>query len=223
MNTKNLSFLLFLLIAQFGFSQHLEFGPLIGKRISNMEDSRITDGKAVIGKSLWSTDKGFSVLYYFGDRYQDKSSAIQFAYVSSERGTRSEVFPGHNISFSAKSLVVTYRLAHNMEDNFSGYFDAGFSYNMIDTENIYHGSKDQLRAFPKLKAPLKLKEDEGSFLFDIGADKRFLYNKIVVFAQIGLEASIFKVNQDSGVFRNSSFTFTTGLRYVVDFKEKEKI
>ena len=223
MTNKNLLALLLLIIGQFVFSQHLEFGPLIGKRSSNMEDSRITDGKAVIGKSLWSTDKGFSVVYYFTDRYKNGSSAIQVGYMSSARGTRSEVFPGTNISFSAKSMIINYRYSNNLEGNFSSYFDAGFSYNRLDTQDIYHGTKDELRAFPKLKAPLRLKKDEGAFVAALGADKKFLNNKIVVFAQVGVEASIFKVNQDSGVFRNTSLTMTTGLRYVVEVKKIERL
>lgn len=219
MLTKNIVTLLLLSIGQFVFSQHFEFGPLIGKRSSNMEDSRITDGKAVIGKSLWSTDKGFSAVYYFADRYKNGSSALQIGYMSSERGTRSEVFVGTNISFTAKCLIVNYRYSNNLEGNFSSYFDAGFSYNMLETQDIYHGTKNELKAFPKLKAPLRLKEDEGAFVAALGADKRFLNNKIVVFAQVGVEASIFKVNQDSGVFRNTSLTMTTGLRYVIEVKK----
>lgn len=223
MKIKQLATLLVVLSAQVGFSQYLEFGPIIGKRSANMEDSRVTEGKAVIGKSLWSTDKGFSMVYYFRDRYVNSSSAIQLGYMSSTRGTRSEVFPGHNISFASKSLLLTYRYSNDLGGNFSSFFDIGFSYNNLETENIYHGMRDELRAFPKLKAPLTIKEDDGAFIAGMGADKRFLKNKVVAFAQLGLEASIFKVNKDAGSFRNTSLTAAVGLRYAIDLGKKVKI
>lgn len=223
MKINQLATLLVLLTTQFGFSQYLEFGPVLGKRSSNIENSRITEGKAVIGKSLWSTDKGFSVVYYFRDRYVNSSSAIQLGYMSSTRGTRSEVFPGHNISFDSKSLILTYKYSNDLGSNFSSFFDIGFSYNKLETENIYHGMRDELRAFPKLKAPLNIKEDDGAFVAGMGADKRFLKNKVVAFAQVGVEASIFKVNKDAGSFRNTSLTAALGLRYTVDLSKKEKI
>lgn len=223
MKINHIVTLFLLFAAQLGFSQYLEFGPTLGKRSSNMEDSRITKGKAVIGKSLWATDKGFSVVYYFRDRYVDNSSAIQLGYMSSTRGTRSEEFPGHNISFDSKSLVLNYKYSNNLGSNFSSFFDIGFSYNKLETEDIYQGTKGELKAFPKLKSPLKLKEHEGAFVAAVGFDKKFLYNKVVAFAQVGVEASIFKVNQDTGVIRNTSLTAAIGLQYAVDLSKKEKI
>lgn len=220
---KHIASILLIMATQIVLSQGLEFGPMIGKRSANLEDSRVTEGKAVIGKAFWSTDKGVSVVYYFRDRYVNSSSAIQLAYMSTTRGSRSEVFPQHNISFDASSIQITYRYSNNLGSDFSTFFDVGVSFNKLETENIYHGSRDELRAFPKLKAPLAIKENDAGFLAGMGVDKRFLKKQVVVFAQVGLEASIFKINRDSGSFRNTSLTAGVGLRYALDLMNSEKL
>ena len=62
---KKILLILFLLITEIGISQQLEFGPNIEYVSTNIANSRITEGRAVIGESLWNINNGFSIIYYF--------------------------------------------------------------------------------------------------------------------------------------------------------------
>ena len=49
------------------FSQQIEFGGNLGYGSTNIADSSITEGRAVIGESLWNLNEGFSLIFYFGN------------------------------------------------------------------------------------------------------------------------------------------------------------
>lgn len=210
-----------LLITQIGLSQQIEFGPNIGYGFTNIANSRSTEKRAVIGTALWDMNKGFSVIFYFKNPREQITNGVHFEYLSSQRGSKSEKYSGTEYNFNSKSFNLNYRRAGSLGGNFGIYADLGLGYNMLDNENIYKGTVNELVAFEKLKEPFVIKNNEVTFLYAIGVDKIFLKNKLVCFLEFNGDGGITKINQNSGAFRTQSLGFSAGLRYLVNLK-KEK-
>lgn len=220
MNKKIL--LICLLISQIGFSQQIEFGANISYGFTNIANSRITEGRAVIGDALWNVNEGFSILYYFSNPHQKGTNGIHFEFVNSHRGSKSDSDTGSKYSFNSKSLNLNYRRAGSLGNNFGIYADLGFGYNILDSKNIYKGEVDEIIAFKKVNKNFLIKDNEITFLFAIGVDKLILKDNFVVFLEVNGDAGITKINEGSGAFRTQSLGFSTGLRYIIPIKKVAK-
>jgi len=210
-----------LIITQIGFSQQIEFGANVGYGFTNIANSRITEGRAVIGNALWNINEGISIIYYFNNPHKSTTNGIHFEFLNSQRGSESEKISGAEYNFNSKSFNFNYRRAGSLGNNFGIYGDIGFGYNKLSNENIYTGNVDELIAFEKINEPLKIKNNEVTFLFGIGIDKLILKDKFVIFLEFNGDAGISKINQNSGSYRTQSLGFSTGFRYLVKLR-KEK-
>ena len=208
-----------LFITTFGFSQQIEFGANLGYGFTNIANSRVTEGRAVIGNALWNVNEGFSILYYFGNPHEKVTNGIHFEFVNSERGSKSESNPESEYSFNSKAFNLNYRRAGNLGNNFGIYADLGFGYNIIDNNNVYKGDVDEIEAFKKVNGKLSVKDNEATFVFAIGVDKLILKDNFIVFLELNGDGGITKINEASGSFRTQSFGFSTGLRYLINIKK----
>ncbi|MEC4048379.1 hypothetical protein OX284_002975 [Flavobacterium sp. SUN046] len=211
-----------LLQFHFSFCQHFEFGPDLGASGTNIVNSNITQGRAVIGKALWSPTAGVSLLYYFKSKNNDVSYGIHFKYANSQRGSISEVNSVNQIKFNSDSYNLTWRILANGDEEVGIYADLGLGYNTFNTKNVYHGTIDQLDAFPKLDTTLKMGTNEVTFLYALGINKLFLNNTLVFYAEFSGDAGISTINKESGSYRTQSLGFATGLRYVLINKKPKK-
>jgi len=201
------------------FSQQLEVGPSLKFDSSNIVDSRVSRGRAVIGKALWKTSVGFSVTYYFKNPTQEMSSGINFDYYKGKRGSVSEEISGNKYEINTESFNLSYRIAGNLEQNFRWYADLGFGYNILDNTDYYRGNADELSAFPKLREPLVIKNNEATFIFGLGFEKVFA-ERFVAFINFNGDAGISKINKNGGSFRTQSLGFGAGAKYIISFKKK---
>jgi hypothetical protein len=208
-----------LFITTFGFSQQIEFGANIGYGFTNIANSRVTEGRAVIGDALWNVNEGFSILYYFGNPNEKGTNGIHFEFVNSERGSKSESNPESEYSFNSKAFNLNYRRAGSLGNNFGIYADLGFGYNILDNNNVYKGDADEIEAFKKVNGNLSVKDNEATFVFAIGVDKLILKDNFIVFFELNGDGGITKINETSGSFRTQSFGFSTGLRYLINIKK----
>jgi hypothetical protein len=220
-NLKNKFLLICILFTQISLSQQIEFGPNIGYGFTNIANSRITEGRAVIGNALWNVNEGFSIIYYFNNPKEKSTNGIHFEYLISKRGAKSEKYSGNEYNFNTKCINLNYRRAGSLGDNLGIYADLGFGYNILDNENIYKGNVNELVAFDKIKEPLLIKTNEITFLYAIGVDKLIFKNRFVVFLEFNGDAGISKINQNSGAFRTQSIGFSAGLRYLVTLKNEK--
>jgi hypothetical protein len=212
-------FLICILITQIGLSQQIEFGSNVGYGFTNIANSRITEGRAVIGNALWNVNEGFSVIYYFKNPKENSTNGIHFEYLISKRGSKSEKYSGSEYNFNSKSLNLNYRRAGSLGDNFGIYADLGFGYNILENENAYKGAVSELEAFEKVKENLFIKNNEVTFLYAIGVDKLIFKNKFICFLEFNGDAGITKINKNSGAFRTQSLGFSAGFRYLVNLKK----
>lgn len=207
--------LLGLVFSQNAISQQFEIGPDFGCNFVNIANSEITQGRAVIGKSLFSASEGISVLYFFGDTKKRIKNGVRLSFLNSNRGVQSENFSDSKFNFNSKSINLLYRRASEVGNNFRIYMEAGFGYNIFDNNTIYQGSVNELLAFDKLTEPLKIRSNEIDFLYGLGFDKTFYKDKIVCYFQFSGDAGITKINVNSGAFRTQSLGGMIGIRYIL--------
>jgi hypothetical protein len=219
---KSKLLLICILMTQIGWSQQVEFGPNFNYAATDIANSKVTKGRAVIGSSLWTIREGFSVIFYFKNPKVRATNGIHFEYAFGKRGTKSDNYPGNEYSFDTKSFNLCYRRAGSLGDNFGIYADLGFGYNVLDNEKIYKGTVDELVAFDRLREPLLIKNNEISFLYGLGVDKQFFKDRLVVCLGFNGDAGITEINQNAGSFRTQSLGFTAGLRYLVKLKKQKK-
>ena len=213
--------LICLIVSQICFSQQIEFGGNLGYGFTNIANSSITEGRAVIGNSLWNINEGFSVIYYFKNPRENITNGIHFEFLNSQRGSKSEKNPDSAYDFNSKSFNLNYRRAGSLGDNFGIYIDLGFGYNLLEDKNIYKGEISELTAFEKISEPLLIKNNEVTFLYALGVDKVIFKNKFVIFLEFNGDAGISKINLNLGPFRTQSFGFSTGIRYLVNLKKQK--
>lgn len=206
-------------ITTIGLSQQIEFGPNVSYGFTNIANSRVTEGRAVIGNALWNINEGFSILYYFGNPNQKGTNGIHFEFVNSKRGSKSESNSGSEYNFNSKSLNLNYRRAGRLGNNFGVYADLGFGYNFLDNNNIYKGDVDEIEAFKKINNNLLIKKNEITFLFAIGVNKLILKDNFLLFLEFNGDGGITKINEGSGSYRTQSLGFSTGLRYLIPIKK----
>lgn len=212
---------LFFLTSFFSFSQQLEIGPSLKYDSTNIADSKISDGRAVIGKALWKTSLGFSITYYFKNPNETVSSAINFDYYDGKRGSVSEVSKQNKYEINTQSINLSYRVAGNLGNNFRWYADLGFGYNILSNNEYYTGKFEELSAFPKLNDSLVIKNNETTFIFGLGFEK-VISNKFVAFVNFNGDAGISKINKSSGSYRTQSLGFGLGAKYIISFKKTAK-
>lgn len=212
---KIILFLLLLIYSQNAISQQFEIGPDFGCNFVNVANSEITQGRAVIGKSLFSVSKGISILYFFGDSQKHITNGIRLSFLNSNRGVQSEKYSDSKFDFNSKSINLLYRRSGAAGNKFRIYMEAGFGYNIFDNNTIYKGTVDELVAFNKLTERLTIRSNEIAFLFGLGFDKAIFKDKLVCYFQFNGDAGISKINVNSGAFRTQSFGGMIGLRYII--------
>lgn len=201
------------------FSQQFEIGPSLKYDFTNIANSKITNGRAVIGDALWKTNFGFSVIYYFKNPNETTSSAINLEYYNGKRGSKSEINSNNKFEINSQSINLSYRIAGNLKDNFRWYVDLGFGYNILNQTDYYKGNTNELLAFPKLEEPLVIKNNEVTFIYGLGVEKVITKN-FVAFIGFNGDAGISKLNQNSGSFRTQSLGFGIGGRYIISLKKQ---
>lgn len=212
---KLLIALLVLIYSQNAVSQQFEIGPDFGCNFINIANSEITQGRAVIGKSLFTTSEGISVLYFFGDPRKYVTNGIRLGFLNSNRGVQSENYSDSKFEFNSKSINLLYRRAGAAGNKFGIYMEAGFGYNIFDNNTIYKGTVDELVAFNKLTERLIIRSNEFVFLYGLGFDRTIFKDKFVCFFQFSGDAGISKINVNSGAFRTQSLGGLIGIRYII--------
>lgn len=208
-------FIILFVYSQGGFSQQIEIGPDFGYNFVNVANSEITQGRAVIGKSLISASEGISILYYFRDPRKNITNGIRLSFLNSTKGVKSDNFSESKFEFNSKSINLLYRRAGGLGSKFGLYFEAGFGYNVFDNDRIYQGNADELDAFDKLTEKLIIRSNEIAFLYGLGFDKIIYKDKFICFFQLNGDAGISKINVNSGSFRTQSFGAVLGIRYII--------
>jgi hypothetical protein len=218
---KKLILLFIITFISFGYSQQLEFGFNVGYGFTNIANSKITEGRAVIGDALWNVNKGFSFIYYFNAKDESGiSNGIHFEFLDSRRGSKSETIKGNEYNFNAKSLNLNYRFAGSLKNTYKAYMDLGLGYNIINNKNVFIGNTSELVAFEKISEPLLINDNEITFLFAFGVDKQIFKNKFLIFIEFNGDAGISKINRNLGSFRTQSLGFSTGIKYKLDLNKK---
>lgn len=212
---KIILFAIFLICTNISVSQQLEIGPDFGCNFVNIANSEITQGRAVIGKSLVSVSEGVSVVYYFGNPRENVTNGIRLNFSNSNRGVKSDNFSDSKFDFNSKSINLFYRRAGALGNGFGVFADLGFGYNIFDNNTIYKGNVDELIAFNKLTERLVIRSNEIAFLYGLGFDKLIFKDKLVCYFQFNGDAGITKINVNSGAFRTQSLGMLLGLRYII--------
>ena len=137
---KIILFAIFFICTNIAVSQQLEIGPDFGCNFVNIANSEITQGRAVIGKSLVSVSEGVSVVYYFGNPRENVTNGIRLNFSNSNRGVKSDNFSDSKFDFNSKSINLFYRRAGALGNGFGVFADLGFGYNIFDNNTIYKGN-----------------------------------------------------------------------------------
>ena len=206
---------LFLICSQNAVSQQFEIGPDFGCNFVNVANSEITQGRAVIGKSLFSASEGVSIIYYFRNPREYVTNGIRLSFLNSNRGVKSDNFSESKFEFNSKSINLLYRRAGALGNKFGVFMEAGFGYNIFDNNTIYKGNVDELVAFNRLTEKLVIRSNEFDFLYGLGFDKIIYKDKFVCYFELNGDAGISKINVNSGAFRTQSLGLLLGFRYII--------
>lgn len=200
------------------FSQKLDLGIDFGFGFSNIVNSKVTEGRAVIGSALWKPNYGVSAVYYFKDPNIAISSAVKIEYKTSQKGSVSESYSSNRYEFDVNSINILYRIGGGIGNKLRFYGDLGFGFNSFDNKSVYYyGDREPAVAFNNLKENLDLKKSETNFIFGAGLERSLYKDKL--FASIGAvgEAGISKISTSS--YRTQGIGFTCGLKYEFDLKK----
>ncbi len=212
---KRVLWVFVLLIINKCWAQQIEVGPNIGYGFSNIANSAIVKGRAVIGNALWNSNSGFSLMYFFKDPDKKFASAIHVQYIQQRKGSKSEVLSGSEYNFQTSTFNVCIRPAGNIGNHWRLYADFGIGFNTIENAPYYSGTPDIWAAFPTLETPLSIKKSEVTFVYGFGIEKPFFKNSFVCFASLTGDAGITTINESPGRFRTQSLGFGTGVRYIL--------
>ena len=204
--------LLLIILPTIAFSQKLDLGVDFGYGFSNIVNSKVTEGRAVIGSAMWKPNYGLSAVYYFKNPNIAISSAIKVEYKRTEKGSISEDFSSNKYQFDVNSINLQYRIAGGIGNGLRFYGDLGLGFNTFDNNSTYYfGDKEPKLAFNNLNENLDLKKSETNFIFGVGLEKSIYKNEI--FASIGAigEAGITKIAPSS--YRTQGLGFTCGIKY----------
>ncbi|WP_379965891.1 hypothetical protein [Epilithonimonas sp. UC225_85] len=209
--------LLLIVLPTISFSQKLDLGVDFGYGFSNIVNSKVTEGRAVIGSAMWKPNYGLSAVYYFKNPNIAISSAVKIEYKRTEKGSVSEDFSTNKYQFDVNSINLQYRIAGGIGNGLRFYGDLGLGFNTFDNNSTYYfGDKEPKLAFNNLNENLDLKKSETNFIFGVGLEKSIYKNEI--FASIGAigEAGINKIAPSS--YRTQGLGFTCGIKYEFDLK-----
>ncbi len=209
--------LLLIIFPVAAFSQKLDLGIDFGYGFSNIVNSKITNGRAVIGSAMWKPNYGISAVYYFKNPNIAISSAIKVEYKRTQKGSISEDFPSNKYQFTADAINLLYRIGGGIGHGLRFYGDLGLGFNTFDNRSAYYfGDKEPTMAFNNLKENLDLKKSETNFIFGVGLEKSIYKNKIFASAGAIGEAGISKISPSS--YRTQGIGFTCGIKYEFDLK-----
>src|SRR5690606_33502474 len=165
--------LLILLLTNFCFAQQLEVGVFGGYSFHNITNTKITEGKAVIGDPVWDVNKGVILSYYFKNDAGVKVSAL---YSNIDKGSESERNSDADFRYNTNMIGLLVGYGGNIGNQFRMYADIGFGYTSLDTDHGYNSLTPQTEAFNNLEADLEMRSSEYNFLFDMGVEYIFAQN-----------------------------------------------
>ena len=200
------------------FAQRLDLGVDVGYGFSNIANSSITQGRAVIGSALWKPNYGVSAVYYFKNPNIAISSAVKVEYKKSQKGSISETYSSNRYEFDVNSINVLYRIGGGIGNKLRFYGDLGLGFNSLNnTAAYYKGDRKPTDVFNNLTENLDLKKTETNFIFGVGLERSLYQDKL--FASIGAigEAGISKISPSS--YRTQGIGFTCGIKYEFDFNK----
>lgn len=220
---KKIFTLAFLTFLSAAYSQQIEFGAFAGYGFNNIVDTRIKEGKAVIGNAYWDVNKGAIVTYYFKtpDRYRAKAR-LNLLYRNETKGSNSENFSESKYEYNTNIIGLLCGAGIELGQNFLLYADLGLGYTMLDSQDIYKGNEDELLAFPLMEDYLEIKDNEVSFLFDLGLEKVVVKDRLKLFLEMNTNPSITRFNESKGKYLNQGIGFALGAKYFINLNKSQE-
>ena len=219
---KSKLLLLLILGSTISFSQQIEFGVFGGYDFNNIVNTKIKDGRAVIGDAYWDMSLGGIITYYFKSPDDNRGKArLSLLYKNVTKGSKSEVYNNSKYEYDSNLFGLLFGIGAPIGNNFTLYADIGLGYTILDSENIYKGNEDELGAFPKVEDYLVSKGNEINFLFDMGLEKIVVKDKLKLFLEMNTNPAIIKFNESHGKYQNQGIGFSLGLKYFINLKKEE--
>lgn len=221
---KNLiNIIIFLVTMEFSYAQRFEIGPAFSYEWTNIANSSVVKGKAVIGNAIWIPSYGISSVYYFSEAKEGGFNGIQFEFLKNQRGSQSEQYSDSKILINANSYNLLYKRGGNLGDEYIGYIKIGFGYNTLNNSSFYEGRNSQYDAFNEnLREELVISATEFAFVFGMGCEKKVFKNNFKLFIEVNGDAGISKINDNSGSYRTQTLGIGAGIRYIIKSKEKKQ-
>jgi hypothetical protein len=202
-------------------SQTIEIGPTFGFQGSRIDDSDFFNDSPSIGKSLWRINYGFQTILYLKNPKQYNGNAFFLNYYTMTLGARSENGVA-SYRINTNSLELGYRMVGNPIKVGRFYMDIGLGMNIFsDKENIYFGNNLPSIDFPNLEgSSIKLKENEYKLVLGMGYDFH-IHQNFNTFFEVKVCGGFTNINSNPGSYINTYIAFNTGIRYIINFKEKK--
>ncbi len=199
-------------------AQQLEVGVYGGYSFHNITNTKISEGKAVIGDPIWDFNKGLVVSYYFKDDVGIKLSAL---FSNVDKGSKSEKIHDAKFQYNTSMLGILIGFGGNIGEKFRMYADLGFGYTMLDTDHGYNSLTEQTMAFNNLEADLEMNSSEYNFLFDLGAEY-VISSHLKLFLEMYTDPAVYRFNKSQGKYQNQGIGFNLGIKYFVNFRNQLK-
>lgn len=210
--------LLFIFLTGFCFAQQLEVGVFGGYSFHNITNTKISEGKAVIGDPVWDLNKGVILSYYFKN---DAGAKISALYSNIDKGSKSERNSDADFRYNTNMMGLLIGYGGNIGNQFRMYADIGLGYTSLDTNHGYNSLTPQTEAFNNLEADLEMRSSEYNFLFDMGVEYIFAKN-FKLFLEMYTDPAIYRFNTSAGRYQNQGIGFNLGVKYFINFKNQLK-
>lgn len=213
---KSIALLIALVFGANSWGQQIEFGVFGGYAFHNIVNTKINDGRAVIGDPIWDVNKGALVTYYFKE---DSGVKLTAQYANINKGSKSEKYSDAKFEYQSNMLGLLVGYSNDIADKLNVYADIGLGYSQLETSHGYKGKNSQTDAFPKLEADLEMKSSEINFLFDLGLEY-VLTKEFKLFCEMYTDPAFIRFNSSQGKYQNQGIGFNVGLRYAINLKKE---
>ena len=211
---------IFLLTFLFNLTaQQIEFGVFGGYSFHNITNTKISDGKAVIGDPIWDLNKGVLVSYYFKN---DAGVKLTGLVSNIDKGSKSEKVPDAKFQYNSTMFGLLIGYGGDVTNRFRMYADIGMGYTKLDTNHGYNSLTQQTTAFPNLEQDLEMKGSEYNFLFDLGVEY-ILFPNWKAFLEMYTDPAVYRFNTSGGRYQNQGIGFNLGVKYFIPFHKGNKI
>lgn len=220
--TKKILSIAALSLGVLSFAQTIEFGPTVGYRSNNIVDRKSDQKRAVIGDATWNVEYGVQAVYNFKKPSDNMNVRLTAFYNNQQRGSVSERYSSSEYKIDANGVGLIIGAAREISPKWIITMGVGIGYNKLDSKNFYTGELDPMIAFPDLKEPIVVRENEVNFLYHLGVERVLIQNKLLAVVDFHGDASISKMNTSYGSFGNQGMGFGIGLRYMFDLIKQEQ-